>query len=76
MEWMLTYFDPANPYCRAGAIFTLVSFLLIEISINLIIRYFSRKSNYNCEECRNWACQWKECDRKWLDQISKVEKEN
>ena len=75
MNWMLTYFDPANPYCRAGGIFVIISLTIIHLIDYLFSRYYSGKCNYNCEECRDWGCQWKECDRRWRKLIDE-EKEN
>ena len=76
MEWLLTYFDSANPYCRAGAIMMVISILIVHLIDYLFTRYYSEKCNYNCDECRDWSCQWKECDRKWKKKLCDEEKEN
>lgn len=76
MEWMLTYFDPANPYCRAGAIFAVVYFIFLCLIEAFFARYYSKKCSFACEDCRNWACQYKKCDRRYWKWIKKQEKEN
>lgn len=47
--------------------------LFIAITIYLILdillmyfceRYFARKCNYDCTKCKNWHCQYLECERK------------
>lgn len=76
MSWMLTYFDPANPYCRAGGIFVFISLVIIHLIDYLFTRYYSKKCNYICEDCHDWACQYKECDRRWWKKLIDEEKEN
>ena len=26
--------------------------------------YFAKKCNYDCSKCKNWHCQYHECERK------------
>lgn len=43
---------------------------IIAITIHMILdilmmyiceRYYARKCKYNCDECKNWHCQYHEC---------------